>query len=86
MTISIVIALLIFPVLLSNPCIAFIALGVAAFPRPKMLLLMFMAICSFVVSSIPPPNKKSITGESSFANFLLSPVSSKIFKSPSQTA
>ena len=83
---SIVIALFIFPLPSSRPCIALIADGVAMLPSPKILLLKFSAICIFVSWFIPFPHSQSIGFESAFASFFDSPVFCRILIIPSQKA
>lgn len=73
------------PELSSKHCIAFIPLGVAALPSPKILEAMFIAIC-LLASGLLLLNKNFMIGASRFANFALSPLLSNISKSPSQTA
>ena len=81
--INIIIALVICFCPFESPCMAFMPLGVHAFPMPRMLLVKFMAIW-FLVSLSVLPIRKSIIGLSHLESFLSKPVASKIFKSPSQ--
>ena len=83
-TISIMPAKVILPVLLSSSCMAFIPLGVAALPSPKIFDDMFIAIyLQAVLLSVL--NKKRIKGCNNFASLSESPLLSKIFIKPNHT-
>ena len=84
-TISIMPAKVILPVLSSSNCMAFIPLGVAALPSPSMLDDIFIAIYLFA-SLLLDRKRNLIIGSKSFASLSLRPLLSKMFISPSQTA
>lgn len=83
-TMSMIIAKFAFPLLSSSDCIAFIPIGVAAFPRPSIFAEMFSAII-FSVSVLSILNIFLISGRRSFASFSPSPLASTNSKIPSQT-
>lgn len=74
----------IFPLLSSKSSIAFIPLGVDAFPSPSIFDDIFMAIY-FWASLFFVLNKKLINGLSTFANLSDNPLLSNILIKPSQT-